>query len=269
VSWVSLQASAVDRRRKTGTSDAMIVPVVPDPLTTVAGRLVDKWDKPVAGASVTAYVHGLTAEIFDFAATLTEMPSLTDRVASRTKVVSAANLRNPAFVFGADPFGFGGGSHAVRLSGYFWAAESGIYTFGLGANEGGRLIINGSTIVNLPVGSGHFQQGSGRVWLPEGPVPIQILAFDNGNPEIQLSYIQPAWSLQMVPQSILTPAESPYLGTSGANGAFAIPNVPAGLGSIRSLAAFTPSAGREISGAASAAAPVAGGSTELGTIRLR
>ncbi len=206
VSWVSLQASAVDRRRKTGTSDVMIVPVVPDPLTTVAGRLVDRWGRAVVGASVAAYVHGLMAEIFDFPATLTEMPSLADRMASRTKVVSAANLRNPGFVFGADPFGFGGGSHAVRLSGYFWAARSGIYTFGLGANEGGRLIIDGSTIVNLPVGSGNFQQGSGRVWLPEGPVPIQILAFDNGNPEIQLSYIQPAWSVQIVPQS------SPYSG---------------------------------------------------------
>jgi hypothetical protein len=269
VSWVSLRASAVDGLGKAGTSEEMIVPVVPDPLTTVAGRLVDRSGGPLVGAEVTAAINGLSAEIFDFPDVLNAMPSLTDRTASRTKVVSAANLRNPGFLFGADPFGFGPGSHAVRLSGHFFATQSGIYTFVLGVNEGGRLVIGGSTLVNLSSGNSGFQQGSGRVWLREGLVPIQILAFDNGNPEIQLSYIRPGDSLRIVPPAILTPGQSPYGAISDANGLFAIPGVPAALGAVGASATFQPFQRREISGEADSTAPLAGGTTEVGTIRLR
>ena len=269
VSWVSLRASAVDGLGKTGTSEDMIVPVVPDSMTTVAGRLVDGAGNPIVGAEVTADTKGLSAEIFDFPEMLTAMPSLADLTASRTKVLSAANLRNPGFVFGADPFGFGPGSHAVRLSGHFFATQAGVYTFGLGVNEGGRLIVGGSTVVNLPAGTGAFQQGSGRVWLREGLVPIQILAFDNGNPEVQLSYIRPGGSLRIVPQVLLTPGRSPYWAISGDNGLFAIPNVPAALGAVGASATFTPSGSQEVSGAADATDAVAGGTTEVGTIRLR
>ena len=269
VGWVSLRAAAVDRLGRSATSEEIVVPVVPDPLTTVAGRLVDKSGRPLAGVEVAADVNGLSAEIFDFAAPLTEMPDVTERVASRTTVLSAANLRNPGFVFGDDPFRFGSGSHAVRLSGYFRATHTGVYTFGLGVNEGGRLVIGGTTVVNLPAGTGAFQQGSGRIWLPEGLVPIQIVTFDNGNPEIQLSYIRPGDTLRLVPQSLLTPAHSPFRAFSDQNGVFAIRDVPTALGAIGASATFTPPGRAPIAGAAKPAKPTAEGTTELGAIRLR
>ena len=270
VSWVNLRAAAVDAVGKSGTSDAMILPVVADPMTTVRGRVVDKSGKALVGAEVAIDVKGLLAEVFDFDTPLTEMPSLAGRAPSRTKLVSAANLRNPGMLFGADPFGFGTTSHAIRLSGYFEATRSGIYTFTLGANEGGRLIIGGYTLANLPTGTGVFQQGSGSIWLREGLVSIQILTFDNGNPEIQLSYIRQGSSARVVPQALLTPTRSPLRALSGANGLFTIPGVPTALGDITASARFAPPRSRTIVGETDEPSdPVAGGITDLGVIRLR
>jgi hypothetical protein len=269
VDWVDLRASAVDGRGKTGTSDQMIVPVVADQLTTITGSLVDKWGRPVAGGEVAVDVRGLLAEVFDFDTTLTEMPSLAGRTPSRTNVVSAANLRNPGRVFGADPFGFGTTSHAVRLSGYFRATRSGIYAFELGANEGGRLLVGGRTVVRLPDGSAGFQQGRGMTYLRQGLVPIQILTFDNGNPEIQLSYMRPGSSLRIVPQDALMPARSPFEAIADEHGLFTIPGVPTVLGDVGAWAIFDPTYGRTIEGEADPVAVVPGETTDLGVIRLR
>ena len=269
ISGLSFTASAVDSAGATGTSDAVVVSVVPDELTTVQGRLVDKSNRSVNGGDVELSMRGLSAEIFTFDSTLNEMPSLVGRVPSRRTLVSAANWRNPGFVFGDTPFGAVGTSQVVRMTGKIRIDKSGLYTFVLGVNEGGRLMLGGFTVVNLSSGMGMFQQGSVRVWLPSGSIPIQIVSFGNGNPEIQLSYEPPGSALQVVPTRALTPATSPYEARSNPAGMFSIAGVPTILGPIEVSASYEPKKGKDIEGEADPVDPVPGGITNVGLIRLR
>ena len=214
-------------------------------------------------------MHGLSAEIFTFDSTLNTMPSLVGRMPSRRTLVSAANWRNPNFVFGDTPFGPVGTSQVVRMTGQLRIDRSGIYTFVLGVNEGGRLLLGGVTVVNLSSGMGMFQEGSARVWLPEGSIPIQIVSFGNGNPEIQLSYDPPGGALQVVPTKLLTPATSPYAALSNSTGMFSIAGVPTVLGPIEASAEYKPKKGKDISGDAGPIDSVPNGITNVGLIRLR
>jgi hypothetical protein len=52
-------ATAVDFGNNTGTAQNIVVPVIPDPLTTATGRVLDSQSNPVAGATVSAF--GLSA----------------------------------------------------------------------------------------------------------------------------------------------------------------------------------------------------------------
>ena len=243
LSGLSFTASAVDSAGATGTSAAVTVSVVPDALATVRGRVVDSSKKAIGGAEVNLDMNGLSAEIFTFNGTLTRMPSLAGRTPNRTTLVSAANWRNPGLVFGPDPFGAGGTSQVVRLTGRLRTEKSGFYRFVLGAKEGGRLRIAGSTILDLKAGMGTFHQGSTRVWLPEGSIPIQVVTFGNGNPEVQVSYVPPGGMLQVVPPRVLRPAATPYGGMSIPSGMFTIAGVPTVLGPITASATFTPEEG--------------------------
>jgi len=270
VNWLSVRASAVDNAGSAGTSGDVIVPVAPDPLTTVRGRVEDASRKSVAGADVGITLEqGLVADVFDFHTTLSTLPSLTGKTPSRTKVVSAANLRNPNYLFGINPFGFGAGSHAVRLTGEIQITAAGIYTFTLGVNEGGRLIIGGQTIVSIPRGAGGFQQASARVWALPGSYPLEIRTFDNGNPEIQLSYVPPGGKPQVVSPAALAPGRELYQTRSGTTGAFSVPGVPTVFGGLGGSVTFTPARGRVSTGEFRPVAPVAGGITDVGLIRLR
>jgi hypothetical protein len=269
VSALSFTASAVDSAGATGTSDVVAVSVVPDAMTTVQGRLIDKSNRSVSGAEVELSMGGLSAEIFTFDSTLNEMPSLVGRTPTRRMPVSAANWRNPNFVFGDTPFGAVGTSQVVRMTGKLRIDRSGLYTFVLGVNEGGRLMLGGWTVVNLSTGIGMFQQGSIRVWLPEGWIPIQIMSFGNGNPEVQLSYEPPGGALQVVPTRVLRPATNPYEALSNAAGMFSVAGVPTVLGEIEVSASYEAKKGKDIEGEADPVDPVPDGITNVGLIRLR
>src|SRR5262249_20072927 len=95
---------------------------------------------------------------------------------------------NPDGVFGANPFGFGTSvSHAARLSATLQTTAASRYTFRLGVNAGGQLLVNGDTVIDIPAGNGQFQDGTADVDVAGGSVAIEIRMFDNGNPEVQLS----------------------------------------------------------------------------------
>jgi hypothetical protein len=172
-------------------------------------------------------------------------------------------------VFGDTPFGAVGTSQVVRMTGKLRIDRSGLYTFVLGVNEGGRLMLGGWTVVNLSSGIGMFQQGSIRVWLPEGWIPIQIISFGNGNPEVQLSYEPPGGALQVVPTRALRPATNPYEALSNAAGMFSVAGVPTVLGEIEVSASYEPKKGKDIEGEADSIDPVPDGITNVGLIRLR
>jgi hypothetical protein len=266
---LSFTASATDDAGATGVSEAANVSVVPDAMTTVQGRLVDSHYRSVKGGEVNLSMHGLSAEIFTFDSTLNEMPSLVGRMPTSRTLVSAANWRNPNFVFGDAPFGPVGSSQVVRMTGKLRIDRSGLYTFVLGVNEGGRLMLGGFTVINLSTGTGGFQQGSNRVWLPAGSIPIQIVSFGNGNPEVQLAYAPPGGALQVVPTRALTPATSPFETRSNAAGMFSVSGVPTVLGEIEVSASYEPKKGKDIEGEADPVDPVPGGITNVGLIKLR
>jgi hypothetical protein len=129
-------------------------------------------------------------------------------------------------------------------------------------------MMGGVTILNVIRGTGAFQQVSAKVWLPAGSIPIEMRTFDNGNPQIQLSYAPPGRALSVIPQSVLTPAFTPLHARSGTLGVFSIAGVPAALGDLEVEAASTPARGRTLTGDAGPVAPVAAGVTDIGAVRV-
>ena len=268
VNWLNLQARVTDAAGRTASTADMIVTVVPDLLTTVRGRVEDTAGRRIAAADVGAMLPGLSAEIFTFNGTLAALPNLSGRTPAVVKLISAANLRNPNGVFGDDPFGFGPRSHAIRLTGSLQVTRAGVYSFVLGVNAGGRLTVGGATIINAAQGTGAFQQLAGKVWLPAGSIPIEVRTFDNGNPQIQLSYAPPGRDLTVIPQRVLTPAFTPYRARSGTLGAFSIAGVPTALGDLEVGASSAAGRGRTLTGDTGPVAPVAAGVTDIGVVRV-
>jgi hypothetical protein len=186
-------------------------------------------------------------------------------------IASAINLRNPDGVFGADPFGLGAASvsRALRLRASVQTIGANKYTFKLGVNAGGRLLVNGTPIIDLPAATGQFQDGIATIDVPPGSIAIEIQTFDNGNPEVQLSYA-PAGvdELEIVPTSELIPARVPYHATSQADGTFAITGVPTTLGGLVARASAD-IGGRPARGRSLDTVPVAAGATAVGDVVIR
>lgn len=268
VDRLTFTAIATDSVGKSGTSATASVTVTPDPQTTLRGRIVDKAAAPVAAAEVTATLRGATVEIFDADTPLTAVPDLAGRTPDRTAIVSAINLRNPRGVFGVDPFGFGeSASRATRIRTTVAGSGAGTYTFKLGVKAGGRLIVNGTTVVDLPVDTGQFQEGTGTIAIPQGELAVEIQTFDNGNPELQLSYGAGAnAALDVAAGDKLSPFIADRA-TSDLDGTFSFAGVPTTLGAITVAAAKTIDA-RNAKGHSAATAPLPGATTDVGDVRI-
>src|ERR1019366_3126172 len=122
-------------------------------------------------------------------------------------------------------------SRSLRLTASLHTIGANSYTFKLGVNAGGRLLVNGTPVGELRTSTGQFQEGTGTIDVSQDPITIEIETFDNGNPEVQLSYA-PAGEdeLEAVTRDELTPTIVPYRGTSQADGTFSIAGVPTTLG---------------------------------------
>jgi hypothetical protein len=268
VGSLSLGATATNTVGQVGSTAGVTVAVAPDSLTTVQGRTVDKDGAPLAGADVVANVHGATVDVFNFPNTLAALPSLDGLTPDKSTIVSTINLRNPNGVFGADPFGLGTSpSRALRVTTTLQTVGASSYTFKLGVRGGGRLLINGVTVVDLPADTGQFQEGTGTVDATQDALSVEILTFDNGNPEVQLSYSLNSDAFEVVEPDHLTPASSPYRATSQADGTFSIAGVPTTLGSITVFATKVID-GRNGKGHSDAVDPVAGDVTAVGDVRV-
>ena len=210
--------------------------MAPDAKTSVQGRVVDIASTPVDGADVTTDLHGVTVEVFDFAAPLTDVakPGRSKRGIALL-VASAINLRNPNLMFGADPFGFGTGSHVTRLTATLEpiGAAATEYTFTLGVNAGGQLLVNGTRWSTFRPAPDSSSRPAARIDPGSGPISIEILAFDNGNPEVQLLVEAPGYEVEVPEPDELTPTIVPYSATSQADGTFSVAGVPTVLGDIR------------------------------------
>ena len=90
---ITLQAQAIDLGGNTGTSAAVTVSVIPDPLTTVTGRVVDRNSAPVSGAAVSVLGRNSTSVTngtFSFAGVPTA-PG--DIVVTASAVIAGKTLR--------------------------------------------------------------------------------------------------------------------------------------------------------------------------------
>ncbi len=246
----------------------MNVAVTPDPLTTVQGRIVDKNAAPIAGADVIANVHGATVEVFNFDTTLTALPSLDGRTPDRTTIVSAINLRNPGGMFGADPFGLGtASSRALRITSTLQTIGATTYTFKLGVKAGRPPTRERRHRRRSADDTGQFHERTGTINVSQDRLSIEIFTFDNGNPEVQLSYAVPGEdALEVVAPANLTPTVVPYRTTSQADGTFTIA-VPTTLGAIRVTASKVID-GHNGKGHSDDVEPVPGGATDAGDIKL-
>jgi hypothetical protein len=249
-----------DEQGETTFSRPVTVSVVPDPLTTVSGRLVAADGNPVTNAEVTVTLNGLRAEFFDYASPLSTLPEVNGTVAGRTGYVSAVNVRNPDGLFGSDPFGVGmAPDYAARYSGFLSIDEPGEYTFVLGADEGARLALAGLTVLQMPTGRGEFQAFSRTVQLPAGLIPIELTFYESyGDAELQLSYARPGADVEVVPPERFRAVAGEYTIRTDSAGRFVIPNVPANVAAIR--------LSDRVSELSAPVPPVPGGTTDLGDV---
>lgn len=269
----TVAASAVDSVGKTGASEAATFTVAADPRTTVRGRVADQSDAPMSGARVTANVrHGLTADVFNFSNPLSEMPDITGRIPDLTTIVPSLNLRNPGLTLGSDPFGLG--TAPARVVRFTASLQLGLFScdciFTLGINQGAVLMLNGRPVLNVSPEAGAYQEVRSQEIRFKGAASIELLTYDSGNLDVQLSYEVDGTGMpiQLVPASAFVPARNSYQTTSAADGMFSIANLPTTLGDISVTATLPPSGGVVRSGLAGPLAPVANGITDASTIRL-
>jgi hypothetical protein len=263
VTELMLQASISDARGNRAVSSAVRLFAVPDPRTTVVGRLVDADGRPLGNQTVRVTVNGLRAEFFDFTAPLATLPDVTGRTLTRADHASAIDMRNPGRLFGADPYGFGmDPDYAARFSGYLRIDQAGEYTFQLAANEGARLVVGGVTVAQMPTGAGELQARSGSIQLPAGLIPIEVTCYQSvGDAELQLLYAPRGGELQPVRPEQLVTAIAELQAQTDAFGRFAIANVPANIPAIQ-LSSDQGHLSQQVT-------PVAGGIVDLGDVVVR
>ena len=272
---LNLRGWAVDDIGK-GTFVDLSPLVTPDPLTSLQGFVTDVNGLPVEGATVSAVSNGLTAELFRVTSALTELPDPISGTPDATKVISTLSMISPSI----DPFGFNplvpeaidDPQALMRLRGTLKVPAAGVYAFNLFTFPAGRLTVNGVRIIDLSsLVENDFegQYGSNTLTLPEGEVPIEIIAAKTlGFSRIRVEWGPEGGRMQAIPLDALTPAVSPYTAVTSADGAFTIPNVPSVTGNYTVKATFLGSDGVELSGASTRTAPVPAGIADVGTIQL-
>ena len=90
-----LGATAIDLGNNTGTADDVAISIVPDPLTTVVGRVVDAQGQPIEGVTVSVLSH-VSQTLADGTFAIPGVPTLKPFV-----IVSAALVRGGETILGA------------------------------------------------------------------------------------------------------------------------------------------------------------------------
>lgn len=95
-------------------------------------------------------------------------------------------------------------SFAIRYTGYIQIATAGSYTFFTTSDDGSKLFIDGTQIVNND-GDHGAQERQGTVSLTSGLHEIQILFYENGGGQVlEVRYQGPSIAKQLLPFSILS-----------------------------------------------------------------
>ncbi len=85
VATLTLGATAVDLGGNIGTAKSVLVGVVPDPLTTVTGTVVDSSSQPVAGATVTVFGSFTAATGSDGTFSISSVPTVRGQITAQAQ----------------------------------------------------------------------------------------------------------------------------------------------------------------------------------------
>lgn len=107
-------------------------------------------------------------------------------------------------------------SFAIRFTGYILIETAGAYTFYTTSDDGSKLFIDGTQIVNND-GDHGSQERNGSVTLIPGYHQIEVLFYENGGGQVlEVRYQGPSISKQLIPFSILSSnCTLPILDTDG------------------------------------------------------
>jgi hypothetical protein len=272
---LTFEARATDSSGKSASAEPVTLGIVPDPRTTVVGRVQDRDGTPVAGAAVFLRLHGLKSEFFDFATPLSALPDLTGLTPGAARLVPDLGFRNPQDLLAPDTFGLPfAPDFAGRFTGFLRLENFDFYTLTLGADDGARLLLAGRPVLEVPPAAG-FQEATTTLFLSRGVYPIEVDYFQSvGGAELTLAIGGSRGGGETLTAKALGSPDvdlrldpSPFTATTAADGTFSFSNVPSILGPI--------GAGVEVTlddlprtGSANEAPAATGGETDLGTIVL-
>ena len=190
-------------------------PVTPDPagstLTTdtIQYRVLDQAGNQstfttltVSFLSNTTNTAGLHAEFFDYQVGLSVIPSLTGRTPDIVRVDSQINYPSTNAAWSGLP-GTMSETFAGRHTGYLQITTAGSYTIYVNSDDGSRVRLNGSEIINND-GLHPMREVAHTLTLATGYHPLEVTFFENdGVAGLQLSWAGPGISKQIVPASAL------------------------------------------------------------------
>jgi YD repeat-containing protein len=267
VGSLAFVAAARDASGAQIVATSMTAEVDPNVAISISGRVVSAFGNPVAGAVVDVLSDGLDAEFFDADGVSTAMPDLTGRTPDRTTRATAVNMRNPGGVFGEDPLGSRlVPAYVARFTGWLNVTAAGLHSFHLGASDGAKLVVGGTTVVEIGAGAGDHEERSVDIALVAGLVPVEVTFYQRvGHSEIQLAYTPPGGVRQVVPPAVLIPSGRSLVTTTDSAGFFTLRNAPAAIQSLR-VRATTPVSAGGLTGITDSVSPVPSTDLSVGDI---
>jgi len=135
---------------------------------------------------------------------LPDFPNLTPNSQTTLPTLTLAANVNP-FEPGGGPDDPNNNVYSIQFSGYINVPADGVYTFFISSDDGSRLLIGNTQVVdnNFYQGFGTFL--SGTIGLQQGKHPITVLFAENtGGAELRVDWQGPGFGRQVVPGSVLS-----------------------------------------------------------------
>ncbi|MCA0361023.1 MAG: DUF1080 domain-containing protein [Armatimonadetes bacterium] len=144
-------------------------------------------------------VPGLSLRLYWIGGPFDKLPRLVPgQTPNYSVVVPQLNLGNDGFGAFTDHF-------FVQVTGFIVAPEDGEYEFSLGSDDGSKLVINGTTVIDNDGLHGESPVKTGKIKLNKGENKIAIDYFENeGDAALRLRWRKGSSSFELVPASAFT-----------------------------------------------------------------
>jgi len=149
--------------------------------------------EPLPARSVADVATGLTLELYDQDGEWSSLPDFDSLTPNRVEQVSSIDLA----AGGRDEF-FG-----LRFRGYIDVPETGVYTFLVTSDDGSRLLIDGTTVVDND-GIHGARQRTGFIALASGKHELSLVFFQGaGGVALEVLLEGPGFEAQEIPTDML------------------------------------------------------------------